>query len=141
MAAEASAVQAIEPSKRFCAGPDAVLELDRVSVSIRRNEFFTLLGPSGCGRTTLLRLIAGFEQPTAGARPNVGGAAAYLPCEESLGSTEVAAEIRPGAAADGPGPLLIARDLPVRRIPALSTAGGEAWPGPWSATHLSIEEV
>jgi spermidine/putrescine transport system ATP-binding protein len=35
-------------------------------VSIRENEFFTLLGPSGCGKTTLLRLIAGFEHPTGG---------------------------------------------------------------------------
>jgi ABC-type Fe3+/spermidine/putrescine transport system ATPase subunit len=37
-----------------------------VSLSIRRNEFFSLLGPSGCGKTTTLRLIAGFETPTAG---------------------------------------------------------------------------
>ena len=37
-----------------------------VSVSIRENEFFTLLGPSGCGKTTLLRLIAGFDFPTDG---------------------------------------------------------------------------
>src|SRR5512132_4217016 len=29
-------------------------------------EFFALLGPSGCGKTTTLRLVAGFEQPTAG---------------------------------------------------------------------------
>ncbi|TGV62768.1 ATP-binding cassette domain-containing protein, partial [Mesorhizobium sp. M00.F.Ca.ET.149.01.1.1] len=35
-------------------------------MSIRENEFFTLLGPSGCGKTTLLRLIAGFDFPTAG---------------------------------------------------------------------------
>jgi ABC-type Fe3+/spermidine/putrescine transport system ATPase subunit len=66
MAAEASAIEAIELSKRFGTGAGAVLALDRVSVTIRRNEFFTLLGPSGCGKTTLLRLIAGLEQPTAG---------------------------------------------------------------------------
>ena len=40
--------------------------LERVSLSIRDNEFFTLLGPSGCGKTTLLRLIAGFEAVTEG---------------------------------------------------------------------------
>lgn len=40
--------------------------LDDVSVTIRENEFFTLLGPSGCGKTTLLRLIAGFDHPTSG---------------------------------------------------------------------------
>lgn len=37
-----------------------------VSVTIRENEFFTLLGPSGCGKTTLLRVIAGFIDPTSG---------------------------------------------------------------------------
>lgn len=40
--------------------------LDNVSVTIRDNEFFTLLGPSGCGKTTLLRVIAGFVDPTGG---------------------------------------------------------------------------
>ena len=35
--------------------------LDSVSLSIKKNEFFTLLGPSGCGKTTMLRLIGGFE--------------------------------------------------------------------------------
>jgi spermidine/putrescine transport system ATP-binding protein len=43
-----------------------VRALNNVSVTIRENEFFTLLGPSGCGKTTLLRLIAGFEFPSAG---------------------------------------------------------------------------
>ena len=45
---------------------DSFKALDNVSVSIRENEFFTLLGPSGCGKTTLLRLIAGFEFPNEG---------------------------------------------------------------------------
>ena len=40
--------------------------LRNASLSIRDNEFFTLLGPSGCGKTTLLRLIAGFEDVTDG---------------------------------------------------------------------------
>ncbi len=52
--------------KVFGAGEYAVTALDTVSVSIRENEFFTLLGPSGCGKTTLLRLIAGFEYPSDG---------------------------------------------------------------------------
>jgi len=41
--------------------------LQKISLSIRDNEFFTLLGPSGCGKTTLLRMIAGFEEVTEGA--------------------------------------------------------------------------
>ncbi|MDF2233730.1 ABC transporter ATP-binding protein [Albimonas sp. CAU 1670] len=53
-------------SKVFGAGPSAFTALDDVSVTIRDNEFFTLLGPSGCGKTTLLRVIAGFEDPTSG---------------------------------------------------------------------------
>ena len=53
-------------SKHFGFGQDAVRALDDVSLTIRENEFFTLLGPSGCGKTTLLRLIAGFEHPTEG---------------------------------------------------------------------------
>jgi ABC-type glutathione transport system ATPase component len=52
--------------KVFGTGENQVAALDTVSVSIRENEFFTLLGPSGCGKTTLLRLIAGFDFPTAG---------------------------------------------------------------------------
>lgn len=37
-----------------------------VSLSIYRGELFSLLGRSGCGKTTLLRMLAGFESPTSG---------------------------------------------------------------------------
>ncbi len=37
-----------------------------VSLNIYRGEIFCLLGGSGCGKTTLLRMLAGFEQTTAG---------------------------------------------------------------------------
>ena len=40
--------------------------LKGIDLTIRRNEFLTLLGPSGCGKTTTLRMIAGFEEPTDG---------------------------------------------------------------------------
>jgi putrescine transport system ATP-binding protein len=37
-----------------------------VSLDIHRGEIFCLLGGSGCGKTTLLRMLAGFEEPTSG---------------------------------------------------------------------------
>jgi spermidine/putrescine transport system ATP-binding protein len=40
--------------------------VDHLSLKIAAGEFFTFLGPSGCGKTTTLRMIAGFESPTAG---------------------------------------------------------------------------
>ena len=44
----------------------AVKAVDAVDLDIRAGEFFAMLGPSGSGKTTCLRLIAGFEQPSAG---------------------------------------------------------------------------
>jgi putrescine transport system ATP-binding protein len=40
--------------------------VDDVSLDIYKGEIFCLLGGSGCGKTTLLRMLAGFEQPSAG---------------------------------------------------------------------------
>jgi putrescine transport system ATP-binding protein len=40
--------------------------VDDVTLSIYRGEIFCLLGGSGCGKTTLLRMLAGFETPTEG---------------------------------------------------------------------------
>jgi putative spermidine/putrescine transport system ATP-binding protein len=36
------------------------------NLSVERGEFVTFLGPSGCGKTTTLRMVAGFEAPSAG---------------------------------------------------------------------------
>jgi putrescine transport system ATP-binding protein len=40
--------------------------VNNVSLSIGQGEIFCLLGGSGCGKTTLLRMLAGFETPTSG---------------------------------------------------------------------------
>jgi len=40
--------------------------VNHVSLDIAKGEIFALLGSSGCGKTTLLRMLAGFETPTAG---------------------------------------------------------------------------
>ena len=52
-----------EIMKSFTKG-EAVL--DNISLEISKGEFITLLGSSGCGKTTTLRIIAGLEQPDAG---------------------------------------------------------------------------
>ncbi len=43
-----------------------VSAVDHVDLEIAAGEFFSMLGPSGSGKTTVLRMIAGFEKPTAG---------------------------------------------------------------------------
>lgn len=40
--------------------------VDDINLDIKAGEFFTLLDPSGCGKTTLLRMIAGFDAPDSG---------------------------------------------------------------------------
>ncbi|CAB5117887.1 unannotated protein [freshwater metagenome] len=53
-------------SKVFGQGNGKVTAVDSINLDINPGEFITFLGPSGCGKTTTLRMIAGFETPTAG---------------------------------------------------------------------------
>ena len=50
-------------TKQFDGGKPA---LQRLSLEVRDGEFLVLLGPTGCGKTTALRCIAGLEEPTDG---------------------------------------------------------------------------
>jgi putative spermidine/putrescine transport system ATP-binding protein len=50
-----------------------------IDLQIADGEFFSLLGPSGSGKTTVLRLIAGFELPTAGSVTLAGRDVSRLP--------------------------------------------------------------
>ena len=55
--------------------------LDRVSLEVARGEMIALLGSSGCGKTTLLRAIAGFVVPDSGAIRVEGRDILWLPPE------------------------------------------------------------
>ncbi len=58
----ATAVRLDHVEKRF----GDVVAVDGIDLAVREGEFFSMLGPSGSGKTTTLRMIAGFELPTAG---------------------------------------------------------------------------
>ena len=60
--ANETAVEVVEISKHY--GPVAAVK--SVSFGIESGQYFVLLGPSGGGKTTLLRLIGGFVRPTSG---------------------------------------------------------------------------
>ncbi len=52
--------------ENLCVAYGAARVLDRVSLGVERGEMIALLGSSGCGKTTLLRAIAGFIRPESG---------------------------------------------------------------------------
>ncbi|MEP7181452.1 MAG: ABC transporter ATP-binding protein [Betaproteobacteria bacterium] len=54
-------------TKQFSAAGPVVTAVDHVSFDVGSGEFFTMVGASGCGKTTTLRMIAGLETPTSGA--------------------------------------------------------------------------
>ncbi len=53
-------------SKRYETRRRSTLALDGIDLAVRRREFVALVGRSGCGKTTLLRILAGLIQPTEG---------------------------------------------------------------------------
>src|SRR5512141_1047658 len=61
------AVEMRDVVKRFLTPEgNEIAAVDHVTMQIRNGEFFSMLGSSGCGKTTSLRMIAGFEWPTEG---------------------------------------------------------------------------
>jgi lactose/L-arabinose transport system ATP-binding protein len=55
-------IELVNLTKQF----GAVMAVNNLSFVIEDGEFVVFVGPSGCGKTTTLRMIAGFEDPTAG---------------------------------------------------------------------------
>jgi spermidine/putrescine transport system ATP-binding protein len=72
---ETTSVELRSVTKRF----EELVAVDGLSLELGQGEFFTFLGPSGCGKTTTLRMIAGFERPTAGEIRIEGEDVAQLP--------------------------------------------------------------
>ena len=69
MATEGSSLKVNKVTKVFPASDRAmtrIVALDTVSFSVAPGEFVSIVGPSACGKSTLLRLIAGLDFPTAG---------------------------------------------------------------------------
>ncbi|MCP5472524.1 MAG: polyamine ABC transporter ATP-binding protein [Steroidobacteraceae bacterium] len=69
---ESTSQRAIEPGREYVRIENVskrfgdFVAVDNVSLTILKGEIFCLLGGSGCGKTTLLRMLAGFETPTSG---------------------------------------------------------------------------
>jgi NitT/TauT family transport system ATP-binding protein len=70
-------------SKVYGRGRAAVHALDQVSLTAVPGEFTCLIGASGCGKSTMLNLVAGLDKPTAG-EISVGGRVAFMFQEPGL---------------------------------------------------------
>lgn len=70
---ETTAIRIEHAGKRF-GGPDSPAVLGDINLDIPHGEFVALLGSSGCGKTTLLRIMGGLETATSGDVTIMGGA-------------------------------------------------------------------
>jgi NitT/TauT family transport system ATP-binding protein len=66
-------------TKNFDSGARSVRALGGINLEIRDREFFGIIGPTGCGKTTLLHIIARLEEPSTGSVEFVGEQRAKSP--------------------------------------------------------------
>src|SRR5438094_7319082 len=59
-------------TKEFMTGQGKPVALAGVDLEVRDREFFGIIGPTGCGKTTLLHIMAGLEKATQGGVEFVG---------------------------------------------------------------------
>jgi NitT/TauT family transport system ATP-binding protein len=59
-------------TKEFSTARGALRAIGGIQFEVRDREFFGIIGPTGCGKTTLLQIIAGLDQPTQGGVEFVG---------------------------------------------------------------------
>ena len=80
-------VQIRDVHKHFTRGSDRIDVLKGVNLDIREGDFLGLMGPSGSGKTTILRIIAGLEQPYTGKIILHGKEVTELPAREPCALT------------------------------------------------------
>jgi len=124
----------------------APLDLDLVLVPSMTSKLSGFHRVFGCARARAIELMTvvaavgaiGVPERLTRRGSNTSAAAAFLPCEERLGSTGVPAALSPTARTTGPGPVLVAADLPIGLVREIRRGAAEVWPGAWSAGHVEI---
>ena len=77
--APAAAVRLDAVTKVFGSGKGTIAALDTLSLDVEKGSFTCVVGASGCGKTTLLNLIAGLDEPTSGSIEVTGRSALDVP--------------------------------------------------------------
>lgn len=87
-----TAIRLASVTKVYGRGADAVVALEELDLTVEAGSFVCLVGASGCGKTTLLNLVAGLDAPTAGRVEIAGGRPTLIFQEAALFPWLTAAE-------------------------------------------------